>query len=248
MWHTVAYQAALTATVNTDMSAITDGVEAITNGHILPQRDKQILYAYIGATTLLRARLNAPSLRQFSPPFIRPIDNANAPNSRTPVADYRLNPLPIKALEELQIEATDSAAGPNTAVGVVGLSEGPMQPMPQGQIISMRGTGTTTQVALAWTLCQMTWVDNLPAGQYACVGLSGFAATGVAARLVFEQQVQRPGAIIGATGVIIPHPMFLKGGLGVWGYFTGNRLPNVEVLSVSADTAQEFYLDLIKVG
>lgn len=248
MFHLAAFGVSIAATADTDVPAITDNCLLIQNNHFVPQNDMQVLFAYATAVTLLRAKIVTPSLRQFSPPFIRPIDNAVSPSSRTPIADYRKNPMTVKALEELAIQATDSAAGPNEMTAMLGLQIGGMTPANQGQIITMRGTGTTTLVANAWTQAAITWSDTLPAGTYQCVGLSGFAATGVGARLIFDQQFFRPGAIIGATGVIIPHPMFMKGELGVWGTFTANRMPNVEFFSTSADTAEEIYLDLIRVG
>lgn len=248
MFHTVAYIAATTATADIDGAAVTDSVETIQNGHIVPQTDKQILYTYAGCVTLLRARLNSPTLRQLSPPFVRPIDNAASPTSRSPVADYRANPLTIRAFEELQFQATNSAAGPTDCYGIIGLARGGITPAPQGQIITMRGTGTSTLVAKNWTQVAITWADTLPAGQYAIVGLSGFSATAVAARLICQDQVERPGAIIGATDVIIPNPMFLKGGLGIWGYMSANRMPNVEFLATAADTAESVYMDFVRVA
>lgn len=248
MFHLAAFEGSIAATADTDLTAVTDNCLLIQNSHFVPQQDMQVLFAYATAVTLLRAKLVTPTLRQFSPPFIRPIDNAISPTSRTPIADYRNYPLNLKALEEIAVQATDSAAGPNACTAMIGLQTGPMQTAPQGQIITMRGTGTTVQTALAWSQAAITWADTLPAGSYACVGLSGFAATGVAMRLIFDGQFWRPGAIIGATGVIIPNPIFLKGGLGVLGMFTANRMPNIEVFSTSADDAQEVYLDLVRVA
>lgn len=248
MFHTVVYQASLGATADTDCPAITDNIMLIQNNHIVPQQDMQIIYAYAGAVTLLRSKFTSPSLRQFSPPFIRPIDTVASPSSRTPIADYRQNPLTIKALEELAVQSTDSATGPNVGNIVVGLQYQPNIPAQSGQIITMRGTGATAVTANAWSTAAMTWADTLPAGTYQCVGLSGFSATGITARLIFDQQYYRPGAVIGANGGIIPHSMFLKGGLGVWGTFTANRMPNIEFFCTSADNAQEVYLDLVRIA
>lgn len=246
MFHTVAFQASLAATADTDTPAVTDNIMLIQNNHFVPQQDMQILYAYAGAVTLLRSKFTSPTLRQYSPPFIRPIDTAASPSSRTPIADYRDYPMTIKALEELAVQSTDSAAGPNVCNVIVGLQYSPNIPAANGQIITMRGTGTTTVTANAWSAAAITWADTLPAGNYQCVGLSGFSATGIAARLIFDQQYFRPGAVIGANDSIIPHHMFLKGGLGVWGNFTANRMPNVEMFCTSADTAQTVYLDLVR--
>lgn len=248
MFHLAAFTVSLGNTADTDTPAVTDSCLLIQNSHFVPQIDVQVLFAYCTAVTLLRGKIVTPTLRQFSPPFIRPIDASATPSTRTPIADYRTNPLTLKALEEIAIQLTDSAAGPNQAFALLGLQTGGYQAAPAGQIITMRGTGTTTLVANGWTQVAMTWADNLPSGTYACVGLSGFSAGAIAARLIFDQQFWRPGAIIGINGTIIPHPMFLKGGLGTMGTFTANRMPNVEFLSSSADTSEEVYLDLVRVA
>jgi hypothetical protein len=67
-------------------------------------------------------------------------------------------------------------------------------------------------------------------------------------RLIFEDQIDRPGGIGSSAADLNNEPMFLKGGLGVWGRFNSNRMPNVEFLCNAADTAQEIYLDIIRVG
>lgn len=248
MLHTVAYTCSTTATADVDSTAITDSIETIQNGHIVPQVDKQLVYAWTGAVTLIRSKITSPTIRQFSPIQLRPIDTSATPTSRTPINDWRQNPPILKALEEIQVQCTNSAAGPNTCITILGLRTGAMIPQPMGELITMRGTGTTTVTAGAWTGTAITWADSLPQGNYACVGLNVVSATGLAARLIFDQQVERPGTIISTTDAIIPWNGFLKGGLGVMGYFNSFRMPNVECLCNSADTAQEVFLDFVRVG
>jgi hypothetical protein len=67
-----------------------------------------------------------------------------------------------------------------------------------------------------------------------------------AARLIFEEQTWRPGCVGGANDTIIQDEMFRNGGLGTWGTFTGNRMPNIEVLCGVADTAFTFYMDFVR--
>lgn len=220
----------------------------IQNGHYVPQFDQFLLYAYFGAATPNRARLISPAFRQLSTPWIRPVNTDIVPGHRPGIADYRMNPLRIRALEELQLEGMQTTGGAAVVAAIAGITRNPVMSAPNGDIITMRGTGTTTAVAGGWTNCAVTWQDTLPTGTYAVVGLNFVGATALSARLIFEEQVERPGCL-GCSGAdLTPPEMFLNGGLGVWGRFNANRMPNVEILCNAADTAQEFYLAFVRVG
>jgi hypothetical protein len=246
--HTIAWRLSSADATATDLTPVTDAIMVIQNGHFLPQVNYSMLYAYAGAASINRARFISPAFRQLSTPWIRPVNAAIAPTDEVNIADYRLNPLLIRGLEELQLEGTQTSGGAAVIVGVAGITKQGLGPSPQGDIITMRGTGTTTQTAGGWTVCAITWQDTLPTGMYACVGCEFVAATGVAGRLVFEDQVERPGGLAQTLATGNGPLMFRKGGLGIWGRFSGNRMPNVEMLSNAADTAQEIYLDLVRVG
>ena len=249
MFHTCATFVAATATANTDQPAIQDNVMLIQNQHFVPQSDMFLLWAYHTGVTELRARINSPTLRQYSPPFIRPINAALLPATLSRPADYTKMPLRLKALEEFQIESTNSAAGPNNSHTILGLGLGPIQPAPNGDVYTMRGTGTGTAVAQAWTQVVMTWADTLPSGRYAVVGMNAWAATAIAARLIFNNdQPWRPGCVAGANDTIIQDEMFRQGGLGVWGTFNAWAMPNVEFLCNAGDTAFTVYLDMVRIG
>lgn len=247
-FHLIAWSNTIAATTETDMTPVPDGIMAVNNGHFVPQVQTQIPFVAAIGLLLARARLVSPKLRQITTPWIRPINLALLPVSRTPVADYRANPFRVNGLEELQLEFTNSAATSGDYHGVAGLQTGPQQPAPQGDIYTMRGTGTTTATANAWSLATITWQDTLPAGNYQVIGMEFISTTAIAARLIFDQQVERPGCVGIASDGTISHSMFLKGGLGAWGMFSANRMPNVEVLCDSADTAQEVFLDFVRMS
>lgn len=248
MFHTVGFFVNTGATADTNVPPIQDSIITITNSHYLPQRNGKILYAVALGTLLLRAKMITPSWRQFTTPFIRPIIGtaltANDPN----VADYRNNPLGFKALEEIQIAVTNSGAGPTDTSAFLGVEMSPSRPMPIGDIYTMRATSTTTAVVNTWTQIVMTWADTLPAGRYALVGMNHWSASGQSARAIFEEQSWRPGCISSNTAIQRSHLMFDKGGLGVWGEFDGNRMPNIEVCCGAADTAHEVFIDLVRIG
>lgn len=248
MYHTLAYTKSHDNTANTDETPVPDGIITIANGHFFPQKDMKLLAAVFMALTALRCRIVTPSLRQLSTPFIRPIEPTALPGNRPSVADYRNSPLNLRALEEIEVDGTHSTAGGARVTVGLFASWFPIMPAPMGDIITLRGTATTTLVVNAWTLLAVTWTDALPAGQYACIGLQVISTNGQLARLIFEDQVPRPGCVCNTDVTHQPHPMFTKGGIGVMGKFNSNRMPSVEMIGNVADTAEEIYMDLVRIG
>lgn len=244
----MAYSKSLDATADVDLTPVQDDIVLISNAHFLPQNDVQLKAAFVCGTTIARAKINTPSLRQITSPHIRPINLGNLPTTLPAVADYRDNPLLLKGLEEISVLATQTAAGPTQVNCGLLVDTGATPIMPMGNDFTMRGTGTTTLVANVWTSVPITWSDTLPAGNFAIVGLQVKGATAILARLVVNGQNERPGCVaqtlLGDNG----HVMFRKGGLGVWGYFNSTRMPVVQILANAADTTQEVYLDLIRQG
>jgi len=249
MFHTVVYEVtALAATLDTDGTAVTDSIETIQNGHIVPQVDKQLIYAWAGCVGMIRTKITSPNIRQLSPIQLRPIDVFKTASSRPPIVDFRNNPPTLKALEEIQVQFSTGLAGPVAAYAVLGLQVGGMTPAPQGMPIIMRGTGTTGVNAQAWTGAAITWADSLAQGTYAVVGFHSVSATGVAARLIFDQQPMRPGSLCQATDAVINSNTFLHGGVGVYGTFNAFRMPNVEFFCDQADAAQEVFLEFVRIA
>lgn len=248
MHHTLAWRLSLADATETDMTPVTDSIWTIQNGHFLPAIDWLLLAQYFGAASPTRARLVTPTFRQVTTPFVRPINTDIVPGNLPSVADYRANPLRFRALEEIQLLGTQTSGGAAVAVGLAWVSRAGLTPMPAGDVYTLRGTGTTTAVAGAWTQVAVTWQDTLPQGIFAVVGGNFIGTTCLAGRLIFEDQIDRPGGIGSSAADLNNEPMFLKGGLGIWGRFNSNRMPNVEFLCNAADTAQEIYLDIIRVG
>jgi hypothetical protein len=248
MFHTCAYTLALGTTANTDVPALNDDILAISNSHFLPQRDYDLVYASAMAATLNRARIVSPTNRQITLPFIRPAIAAALPPANPNVANYIANPFRIRGLEELAIEATsDIAMGTERCNVILGLSTG-YDPPPRGDVFTLRGTSTTAAVANTWTTITMTWADILPAGTYACLGLESIATNQVASRLIFENQVERPGCLGAATLGLQCWESFQKGKLGVWGRFKSTRMPIVQVLNNSTDAVHTIYMDLVRIA
>lgn len=247
-FHTIAWRESLADATATDVDPVPDSIMLVQNGHFVPQSDMNILWAYFGAATPNRARLISPAFRQLSTPWIRPVNTDIVPGHRPGVANYIRNPLAIRRLEELQLEGMQTTGGAAVAIGVAAIAASLPGPAPSGAPIIMRGTGATTVTAGAWSLVTVTWQDSLPTGTYAVVGLQGIGTTMAALRLIFEDQVERPGVLGCSAADLTPPDFMIDGSLGIFGRFNANRMPNVEVLCNAADTAQEFYLSFIRVG
>ena len=249
MFHLIAWRESIADIIEADVAPVNDGIWAIQNNHFLPQRDGLLQFVRYGAAgTNTQARLNSPTFRQQSSPWIRPVEAAIVQADKMQVADYRARPLGIKGLEELEFLGQQTTGGAAVVVGIAGVSEGPLQPAPNASVIPMRGTGTTVAVAGAWTQCPITWQDTLPAGIYAVVGLEFVGVTALAARVIFEDQVPRPGCVGSGLLATGSNDIFLGGRLGIWGRFNSNRMPNVEVLCNAADTAQTVFLYFSRLG
>lgn len=248
MHHTCAYGATVAATAETDIAALADSVMVIQNGHFLPQRPTQIVYAAYCALLVVRARISTPTLGVITSPYIRDISLAVDFGNPQIVDDYSQDPLSLAPLEEVTLFAANSAATSGVSLGLLGLMIQAI-PQPAGNVYTIRGTGAATLVINAWTNCGViTWQNQLPTGIYSVVGAEAFSAGGKAFRMIFENQVWRPGGCAMILETNRTHPLFRMGNLGEWGRFHNYAMPTFEMVSASADTAEVFYMDLVKVG
>jgi len=246
-FHTVAFNVDIGQVADTDVPAVTDNIFTIANGHFLPQIDWDLVYAAAMSATITRARIVSPSSRQVTLPFIRPIEAAVVPGDNPNIADYRDTPFRIRGLEELSIEATsDLGVGTESLTVLLGL-QGVREPIPAGNVYSMRGTSVTASVADAWTTLVVTWADTLQEGLYAVIGLEVVGATEVAGRIIFPRQIDRPGTVAQTLIASRTAPMFYKGGLGVWGRFRATAMPQIEVLNTAVVAVHTINLEFIRI-
>jgi len=197
------------------------------------------------------ARLVSPSLRDISLPIIAPINgfaDADAEPEIVPaVLDLRRCPLRLESDEALNAQAHSDTTAAAAQWVIVWLADAPIEPV-EGEIITVRGTNTDTLVADAWTNGAIALMEDLPKGTYQVVGMRALSAGLVAARLSFRGGKWRPGCLGCDIEDDLSAPIFRYGAMGVWGEFEHNRIPSVDFLSISADTDQDVFLDLIKVA
>ena len=200
----------------------------------------------IGATISL-ARIEAPSLRRMVLLDVDPLNIGAEPIFPSVLNQKFDNPIALDPAESLRAQVAEGAAGAEQETVIAWLSDGPLAPV-SGEIFRIRATSATTLVAFTWGNCPLTLGQTLPAGRYQVVGMSALSAGCLAARLVFVGYQWRPGCV-GVDALSDGGDMiFRNGSLGVWGEFEHTQPPTVDFLSVSADTAETVFLDLIKVG
>jgi len=244
-----------------DPAGVFNPLTAVPDAHVTTSGDdirvpslNQLIAAAAGIETAVEsfARLTAPSLRQRGLIQIEPYNSGAAaavePNSPHRVYDLRRNPLVLVPGENLNAETDSNPVAAQIQWCVIWLADGPVEPV-RGAIFTVRATSAQLLIVSAWTNGILTFVEDLPRGSYQVVGMRARSAGLVAARLVFVGQGAagwRPGVLGTDAQDDLEHPMFRYGQLGVFGEFEDIEPPTVDFLSVSADAAEDVYLDLIQ--
>jgi hypothetical protein len=252
MFTTIAYSESIDAAgAWTELAACADQHVPVTGDEItIPSFASKVIAiaGLIENVAAYRARLSAPSLRLRGLPMIAPLNVATAgavePGSPHAMVDLRDNPIDLTPGERLIFQHLSNPAAAQIQSGVVWLGSEAITPA-KGAIRTVRATNASTLVASAWTNGALTFDEVLPVGKYALVGMRAESAGLVAARAVIPGAPNRPGCLGTDALSDIEHPMFRYGALGVWGEFENETPPTIDFLSVSADTAQVVYLDLI---
>lgn len=247
MFHLALYAGSIAQNADVIVPAVSDQILTIQDQGFLPQHDMDLLFAAALGTTMVHAYLDSPSNGVVTDPFIRPVNlGATFPSSGY-VADYRQNPFRVKGIESLTAFAQQGAVGAEVETVVVGLRSESRLP-PPGNIFTLRGTSVTAAVANQWSDLSVTWRNNLPAGEYAVVGMEIVGAAAIAGRLILNNQTWRPGCVAG-SGVGIQTPqMFRKGGLGLWGHFRSTDMPRVQAYATAATAVWTVYLDFVRLS
>lgn len=198
------------------------------------------------ATTLTAGFVKSPSLRVRNNYPISPMVNADDFPSLPPIANQFMNPIPLKEGEPLTLSTNTDHASAIGIQGLVWLSDG-VQPKVQNEVFTAKLTTGITLAAGSWVNGVVTFTQTLPTGNYQVVGLRAEGTNLQAARLVFPNTTPRPGvpAVSGVTEDDLD--IFRNGALGVWGTFDSEAPFSIDALG-HTDTAQTYYVDLVKIG
>lgn len=254
MIHTIAYyQSVDQAGAYVALAGVADPRVRVVGADIQVPTLNQVIAAAVGIEDVAanRARLVAPSLRELASFQLTPTNSATAgavePGSPQRIVDLRENPLKLIAGEQLNLESFANPAAAQIQWGVVWLADAVPAPA-KGRMFTVRATSATAAVAGTWTNVALTFDEDLPRGRYAVAGLFPISAGMIAARLNFVGGGYTPGVLGADLAQDLQHPMFRYGGLGILGEFEDIEPPTIDVLAVSADATQEFFLDLIQLS
>jgi len=238
---------------STTAAKTTYAINALSDPHVrisdddlwIPSLLPMLAAYYALGATLTLARLESPTLRTLTPIDVIPFDLSTEPESPPNLVYQGHAPKLVGGGEALNLKVTDSTA--DLIYGLVWLCDGPLTPV-VGEIFTVKATATTTLTAKAWTNGSLTFAQTLPKGRYQVVGMRAKSAGLIAARLVFPGYAWRPGCIGNDAYNDKINSEFRFGRMGVWGEFDHDVPPTVDFLSISADTSEEVWLDLIKIA
>jgi hypothetical protein len=228
-------------------------IDALADPHIrvsgddlwIPSSLPQLAAYYALGSYITLGRIESPTLRTLTPIDVIPLDIGTEPGS-PPLLIYAGHaPKPVGGGEALNFKFTATAA--DKLFGLVWLSDGPLAAA-AGEIFTVKATASQTLTAYAWTNAALTFAQTLPSGRYQVVGMRAKSAGLIAARLVFPGYAWRPGCIGCDAYNDVERSEFRHGRMGVWGEFDHDVPPTVDFLSISADTSEEVWLDLIKIA
>lgn len=246
MFHLVGYfEDVATGAGLVQIDAAVDEVLTRRNNNFYLNRDYDIIAAIGLGADLQRFQLQAPSFQGILNPYVRPFEDAETPPSNPQFADYTANPLRVRMGDELRVNMEHDNVGTVGQIAFLALQER-REPVPQGDVFTLRGTATTTLTINTWSTLTVTWDDTLPSGRYAIIGGVVQSATGQAFRLIIPGMNLRPGGACITDLGNVGWPVQRWGRMGLWGMFDNSTMPEVQVFATTADTAQQIYLDIIR--
>jgi len=230
--------------------AIADGlIPTRDNALVVPPDLPRVIATMFYGVNMTVAKLKPASLRRFGDYWVLPVANAiGGSGAISPYLDLSDSPISGPPLlldpqEELPAYAQQSSAGAQQAYAAVIFGETGSKKH-SGKFFTVRATGTATLVANSWSTVTPVMDTGLPAGRYNLVGARVRSAGCLFFRFVIVQQFHRPGGF-GFQDASSFEPVGQRlGGWGVWGNFDHLSIPNVEIISTSADTSETIYMDL----
>ena len=248
-FHTLAFFGSVTNGVaNMAIAMVNDQVVGpnSSNQALMPQQG-QLRAGVAGSANMQRMRINTPGLRTIGLPFIAPVNAGltvpSPPNVWNP---GRMGPVIAKS-DAISLEGTQGGGAAENAYAALWLGFGRQEIIP-GQEYRIQATAAVTCVAGTWVNGALTMSTTLPAGIYQVTGLDCQGTNLLLGRLVFSGGGWRPGCLARNALTSIQHPLFTAGELGAYGQFDSVNTPTMDFLSGGACTAQEVYIDLVRVG
>jgi hypothetical protein len=257
------YKSSITTTTGVaQVTSLYNGmVPTLNNGFQVPPQLRKLGLVAAYSTHMTRVRMQAPSMQPWPYPDLSPANRGSAFESPARVFDFMANPFNLNPTEELDAFAN---VGSNTETAYVGVqfTDGVYIPPPAGRFFTVHATAAVTLTAGGWTTVAPVFDLALPAmtagpQTYALLGARYYSATAAFFQMLPAQQPNwRPGGVgVQAYDQLDPPGQraygWFSGGYqswGVWLTFQQNVPPAFNCFATSADTAEEFWLDLVAIG
>jgi hypothetical protein len=260
LFHLAAYSASLGNVTNQDTTFATDGILAVSNNHLLLVDDFNPIALYGNGANLARIRFNNAQLLQYSIPHVWPLDTSATPPTIPAVMDLAGKQLNFPINEEIIVESTTTAVGPQQINLLMWLADPGWNNQRSPSLWNgvIRATATTPAGAAGtWSAeAALTFERGLRNGVYEIWGAEVFQATGVAFRFRLPDQVGvhgkqlRPGGLNQTAVGLQPwrKQRGEDGGLGIWGRFFSLAPPVIQMFGDAAGGTAEIRLYVSYVG
>ena len=248
MFTTICFQETAACDGLTNIASLADPHIRVEGDSIfIPEGLTSLLGAYAFSANGVGGRLESPSLRRFMNVALSRVFGSATLASAVPFPynDWSSNPIPLSRSEGLQL-LFDNGDNSELSTGVVFLTDGDIGRI-SGRIHTVRGLTASVTTTGAWASTPIILDESLPAGRYAVVGAEVIGADIQACRFLFVGQGSRPGCIPKLLSDDPRPDIFRFGGLGVWGEFEFEQIPQIEVLVTGASGVMEVFLDLMQI-
>ncbi len=254
--HMVAWFESIDQAALGRLAALQDDVltPSDTDRFLVPDEYNHIHWAFATGVNISQARIVTPSLEvKKSDLDILPIgDGADLLTISQPAIWIPKRHIELDPTETIEVQTSEDGSGATTQQAFVVLGTRENQPMADGDIRSVRATGTQTLTVDAWTTVTLTLESSLERGRYQLVHFMPFGATVVAARFLPQGGGYRPG-MYGFGAAAPAHFDFPTDPWDRLGWFnmlefTHTSLPQIQFFATAGDTAQTVQMYVIRLG
>lgn len=248
-FHLAAFRESIAAgTAFTQVNGVLDNIlTRSANSNFIAPSGSQIVASIGGGVDAARQRINTPSARYVGFPSIAPLGTGVTANNPQNLAFWGGAGIRPADADEISVEAVQSNVGAQVAWNLMWLAFG-RKPWTPGMQYRLRWTASITGVVGSWASGALSFDQTLPSGIYEIQGMDAFGANLLGARLIFPGGGWRPGVLAHETLSTVPRREFVDGSFGVFGQFDSVNQPQLEIFVEAANTAQEGFFDLVRVG
>jgi len=254
MQHMALYSSSIAnGAILLQVTAVPDPIIASSGNGLLVNAQLPYLWrlAAVG-TNLTRFQVQSATMRDYAPFDCAPVNVGTVLESPLRYLDLSDTPIRFQGVEEVDIFAVQSNAGAQRVTAAIWFVDGPPR-QTQGRVFTMHWTAAITLTANAFTAVTPVFDNGIPSGLFAIVGSRQLSAGalfhryiprgGVPFRPGFPSAQAQDGYAFDGSRYTDYVPNF-----GEALRFNNVTIPQIEIFSVSADTTEEGYIDMIQVG